>query len=78
MAETGSVSIYKAAIHPRAGIAIVGSRGMLLFGSGSLLKSGRGRQEAIRDPAHQVCTLRGRRTDCRAVVKRCTLERCDH
>ena len=29
--------------HRRAGIAIVGSRGMLLFGSGRLLKSGRGR-----------------------------------
>ena len=42
-AETGSLSIYEAVIHPRGVIAIVGSRRVLLFGSGRLLKSGRGR-----------------------------------
>ena len=47
------------------------------FGSPGVLKSDRGRKEAIRDRVDPVCTLRGRRSDCRVLVNWCTLERCD-
>ena len=76
--ETGSFSIEKAATHPR-GRTLAGRPWPHAadFGRLSVLKSDRGRKEAIRDREAPVCTLRGRRSDCRALVNRCTLERCD-